>query len=339
MKTLASSWLLSGLALLATACAGDDLGPVFNEISEKESDLQFYGPGLAGGSRQIIAGYNKHNVWRVSTSYRSIHGHYPQAHMIFYELPPGRHYYTIKPVEKEVLDWNWFKGKTVELGTAGTTTSKLGNIRLVALTVDGKSCVAWKQPMGTKKNNSVGNMLLLGYYCGEGDTMITETEAASIVKQIGHRKYGPLEPPEDWMPPLPELTAEIVNFGPYVVDEKKDGESGRPSGEAKHEDRKAIFGPPATRVPDELDTVFGFEYVLKGLAEDQMVSVTIRIFHPEFNGRTFYEENSGKTIGKPSTIGYRFDHEHERVPGTWIFQILYNERILAEKSFQVVRAE
>ena len=65
----------------------------------------------------------------------------------------------------------------------------------------------------------------------------------------------------------------------------------------------------------------------------------MRLRHPEFKGRRYKEWKTRSRVGDRTFVGFRFDYEFERVPGTWVFQVLHDDKILAGKSFQVMEPE
>jgi len=195
-----NAWLLLALAIsaLAGACTAADIGPEYVEVSEEESELLFYGPGLAGGFRQFLTGQDQHFVRRTIASYGPKRGEFPFAAIYFSETPPQRHFTRVLPVKKTIEQWGWFENKSIEFGASGATANTIGRIEFAAATADGVACVIWLQMFGPREGTSAGTRLLNGYYCrGEGP-MISAAEAESIVKLVGHRKYGAVEPPARW---------------------------------------------------------------------------------------------------------------------------------------------
>lgn len=186
------------LSAIVAACAADDLGPQYMEISEEESELLFYGPGLAGGFRQFLTGQDHQFVRRTLATYGPKYGEFPFARMYLAEAPPTRHFTSAPAVEKAFEQWGWFKNKTLEVGTTGDTVNAIGRIDFAAATADGVACVAWLQTFGPREDTGVGTRLLSGYYCKGKGPMMSAAEAEAIVKLIGHRKIGIVDPPADW---------------------------------------------------------------------------------------------------------------------------------------------
>jgi hypothetical protein len=195
MKLGGKSWLAVAVSLLAGGCTGGDIGPEYVNISEEESGLLFYGPGLAEGYRQVLAGTDRKFVHRTVAMYGPKFGSFPYARIYYAELPPGSQFKRDLKAKATIKHWGLFRGKAVE---TGVTVNSMGRIGYAAATADGIACLVWRQPMGIRDNGGVGTRLLSGYYCkGEGP-MISSAEAESIVGLIGHREYGPIDPPEGW---------------------------------------------------------------------------------------------------------------------------------------------
>ncbi len=198
MKLGAKSWLAMAASMLAGGCTASDIGPEYVNIDEEESEVLFFGPGLAEGYRQVLTGTDEKFVHRTVALYGPKAGIFPHARIRYAETPPGRQFKRDLKAEATIKHWGWFRDKTVETGATGVTVNAMGRIGYAAATADGVACLVWRQPMGIRDNGGVGTRLLSGYYCkGEGP-MISAAEAESIVKLIGHREYGPIDPPEGW---------------------------------------------------------------------------------------------------------------------------------------------
>lgn len=186
------------IVALVGACAATDIGPEYAEVSEEESALQFYGPGLAGGFRQFLSGQDSRFVHRTFATYGPKFGEFPFAQMYFVEAPPDKHFTRAPAADATFKNWDWFNNKTVKTGIRGETVNALGRVEFATASADGIACVAWLQTLGRRDDGGVGTMLLNGYYCrGEGP-MLSEAEAEMIVKRIGHREYGAVAAPQGW---------------------------------------------------------------------------------------------------------------------------------------------
>jgi hypothetical protein len=100
-----------------------------------------------------------------------------------------------------------------------------------------------------------------------------------------------------------------------------------------------------TTIPMRLGLEFGFRYSLVGSPKGAEVPVKFVTIFPEpglYNpakGQTFHRDEyiRTKTLGNPAYKGYGFEHSWELVPGVWTFQIWYQDRMLTEQRFTVVR--
>ena len=123
-KAISQMLAVLGLAALIAGCAGDDLGTQFTEISEADSGLLFYGPGLAGGYRRFLTGRDEQHVKRTTGLYGPREGEFPRASMHFMEMPPGRHFTRIAKITDAIEAWGWFKERKTETGAQGTAVNR-----------------------------------------------------------------------------------------------------------------------------------------------------------------------------------------------------------------------
>ncbi len=198
MRRFARMFLVSTACALAGACTAEDIGPEYFEISEEESELQFYGPGLAGGYRLFLTGEDSYYVRRTIATYGPLYGEFPFARMYIAETPPTRHFTRLLPAKDTVERWEWFQGKTIVTGASGSAVNGIGRIDFAVVTADGVACVVWVQAFGRREHPGVGTGVINGYYCRGAGPMMTVGEAKSIVKFIGHREHGVIAPPSDW---------------------------------------------------------------------------------------------------------------------------------------------
>lgn len=195
------SWMILlalAIAGFAGSCADTDIGPQYVEISERESGLQFYGPGLAGGYRQFLTGRDNHYVLRTLATYGPKSGGFPFARIFYTETPPDRYFARSIRVEDTLKHWGWFSHKAIETGATEDSVNALGRVEFVTVTADGIACVVWIQAFGMGEGTGAGSRLLNGYYCRGRGPMMTAAEAESIVKLVGHKTYGVVPPPEGW---------------------------------------------------------------------------------------------------------------------------------------------
>lgn len=190
------------MALFLAGCAEDALGPEYGEISEEESGLQFYAPGLERGYRNIIAGQDAQFIKRMVALYGPKQGEYPHGQLVLIEMPPRRHFTRIDPPRDMIEEWGPFENRVITHGPEGTAVNAIGRIDYAVFQADRLSCVIFRQVFGTVHETGRGTRLLDGYYCKGETPMMTKGDAVAIVKAVGHRKYGSITPPEGWPKPL-----------------------------------------------------------------------------------------------------------------------------------------
>ena len=96
-------------------------------------------------------------------------------------------------------------------------------------------------------------------------------------------------------------------------------------------------------IPAIRGTRFGFRFIIKGSSQGQQIKIVRRNLVPGLRnpktGNIFYsyEYELAKNIGEETYAGYSFDENWELIPGKWTFQIFYEGRKLAEKTFNVYK--
>jgi hypothetical protein len=187
------------VAPFLAGCADDALGPEYGEIGEAESGLQFFAPGLNGGYRKFIYGQDERYVKRTIGVYGPKQGEYPHGQLILIEMPPRLYFPNVTAPRDSIDDWGQFENRAITHGPVGTAVNKIGRIDYAAFLADKLSCIIFRQTFGTAYGSGGGGTRLIGgYYCKGETPMMTKGEAVAIAKAIGHRKYGPIEPPEGW---------------------------------------------------------------------------------------------------------------------------------------------
>ena len=94
-------------------------------------------------------------------------------------------------------------------------------------------------------------------------------------------------------------------------------------------------------IPARLGVRFGFMFVVRGVPLNQQVGFTTKIHFP-FPGitnpetgitKSVDEYKHGGLIGAPTFNGYGLTKSWEAIPGKWKFEMYYDGRKLAEKTF------
>lgn len=102
-----------------------------------------------------------------------------------------------------------------------------------------------------------------------------------------------------------------------------------------------------TTIPACVGTLFGIKFNVVGAPKYATVPLTMVLRLPPQGlrdpkaGETYFRSEyvSGGIISDNRYVGYSFDQDWEAVPGTWTFEIWYQDRKLAEQSFTVVSPE
>jgi hypothetical protein len=82
--------------------------------------------------------------------------------------------------------------------------------------------------------------------------------------------------------------------------------------------------------------------VMEAKLKDKMITCSFCCSHPKLTDPTTGHSSesdawsSQPRIGHPRYTGYTFDNDWELVPGKWIVQAIYDSKVLAEKTFDVV---
>jgi len=88
-----------------------------------------------------------------------------------------------------------------------------------------------------------------------------------------------------------------------------------------------------------MGSTFGVSVVFdppEGRNSDFLKHIVVRVTYPQRDNRDAVEQwEMHPELGKKEYIGWKFEHEHELAPGTWIFEILQGVETLARQTFTV----
>jgi len=136
---------------------------------------------------------------------------------------------------------------------------------------------------------------------------------------------------------------EILDYGIYMAEEIK-SEENEGSATGKRTVVKDIkFISRTNSIQAKIGDRFGISFVMRGQPEGKKVAIKTISTYPDPgipNPKTgIYKRKSTFSrqlaIGKKELIGYGFDRDSELVPGEWTFQIWYDGKKWAEKTFNV----
>ncbi len=142
-----------------------------------------------------------------------------------------------------------------------------------------------------------------------------------------------------------ELTSiEIFEYGLYKKNKRM--HSGKPHRETHYIKYKSSkFVNTTDKVPAKLNTMFGVKFYVNRTPKRGEVSYTVKWIHPPLQnpevGKTITSQTYKGTAraGKDdwSSSIYKFDNDWELVPGEWIFQVFFEGRLMAKKTFTVYK--
>lgn len=186
--------LVKPLMLLAVmglfACqTTSELGGESVEINEDESDLVFYGPGLDGGFRRLIAG-RIGNSYQIYGIYGPKTGEYPNAEIVYQRIVRHNYFFENIDIEEEVASWN-SKGSTPKIIATGRTKNSVGSIEYATYVKGNESCVQLLQVYGgvAESTRLKGNRLIMGYYCDQGSEPFSVEDAENIARRVSDRSF------------------------------------------------------------------------------------------------------------------------------------------------------
>ena len=138
---------------------------------------------------------------------------------------------------------------------------------------------------------------------------------------------------------------DVVKKGIYVIETGKETpDANTPTGKIMAVTTVKNIESTST-IPARLGLEFGFQYVVVGEPSDANVSLDIVTIYPSQGLRdpssqqpvhkSKYQRT--KKIGDTVYLGYGFENAWEAEPGTWTFQIWYENRKMVDQSFSVVK--
>ena len=142
-----------------------------------------------------------------------------------------------------------------------------------------------------------------------------------------------------------DVRVEIVDCGIYKRVLKKTYKDDKAVVGYQSTVKNVTFIKQTTEVPATLGTRFGVHYIVYGKPEGSTIKIKEVIIFPAKGltnpktKKTQYrdEEYVTVSVGNKCLCGYGFDEAWEAVPGTWIIQLLYKGKKLAEKTFVVYK--
>jgi len=142
---------------------------------------------------------------------------------------------------------------------------------------------------------------------------------------------------------------DILEFGIYKTEVSRtipspDSGTGQVSAMSR---RKTELLSKTDQIPARLHSLFGFRYKVRGEPRNRKIPIDLVVLFPSDDRKERQTEKQPDRIthtltppiGKKDFVGFGFQTEDERIPGTWTFQLYYRKELLAEQKFNVFLAE
>jgi len=144
-----------------------------------------------------------------------------------------------------------------------------------------------------------------------------------------------------------EIAGKVTEFGYYQaleeIDRKRNNAS--PSGYVRAGGNVKLT-KQTTEIPIDQNRLFGFKFLLDGFDPDlRSASLILEVTHPEMT-----RPNGSKSKGYTYPVnidvwqgisenrsGYRFDKDYEMVEGEWVFQYLYENKMVVQQKFNLFK--
>ncbi len=135
----------------------------------------------------------------------------------------------------------------------------------------------------------------------------------------------------------------IIEYGIYkAVVENNEATLNTASGVSKLEEPTLI--EQTIKIPAVLGTRFGYRFIVSGDIQEKSVDIVLRVRSPRMtrpsDDKTFsVQEVLLKKIllGQKQYVDYGLSNSWELLPGMWTLQLLYKDKLLAEKTFTVYK--
>jgi len=150
------------------------------------------------------------------------------------------------------------------------------------------------------------------------------------------------------VPGSANIKAEIVEYGVYkqiterVIKKNSDTTSGYTS--RPKSKNGVVFVRETENIKVIKGTIFGYKVKLYGLSVGERTPIDVMYQHPPIVGHDG-KVSTGFTLKKSPRssngefeggIFYRLSEDYELVPGKWTLSVLHKDRVLAEKTFNLV---
>jgi len=144
--------------------------------------------------------------------------------------------------------------------------------------------------------------------------------------------------------PLTAIAADvksiiIIDYGIFKANVIKSSHSGTAAAGPSNLKNPAQI-QQTDEIPALLGTRFGFHFFINGSPRNENVNLLFRVVSPPLKSPDEKEISSQEVllkskIGAKGYADYAFDDTWELVPGKWVLQLLYEGKVMAEKSFTI----
>jgi hypothetical protein len=138
--------------------------------------------------------------------------------------------------------------------------------------------------------------------------------------------------------------AEILEYGTYNIEITKEiKDNSAVEGKSFKVGKKIKLIKKTNKIPATKDLAFGIRYIIHGSPLGEKVKIRKIMIYPRSGlrnpetGKVGYKKETAShiKIGDKKLYGYIFGQEWLMVPGDWTFQLWYEGRELAERTFTV----
>jgi len=151
---------------------------------------------------------------------------------------------------------------------------------------------------------------------------------------------------EEFEPTIVE--GRIVRYGLFEsFDEIEQGSNPAVADGTRSARESIVFHERSLVVPAEIGLQFGFDFKIAGVVQGTEDRLTVRIIHPPMpNSDSILQTVSTRRFASSSRLGrveehvsYRFSEPHQLLPGNWTLQVVYFDRIMLSKTFEVIEVD
>ncbi len=136
---------------------------------------------------------------------------------------------------------------------------------------------------------------------------------------------------------------KIIDYG--ILKVEKEIRNHTASGSADHVTEVLYKNVSNTTniIPLKKGLTFGYVFKILPNTKSETIEIYVIGIHPAMKKQshskieTSYKYKDSIQLGKERYAGYTFNEDYEMVEGDWKIQIWFNERMLCEKSFKVVK--